>query len=610
MNDELEFERTKDYLKSKLADYLRQKGINLSKNFTCLNPSHPDHHPSMSFNPKTNQAHCFACNVTYDIFDVIGLDYHLNSFKEQYAKACEIFLNRLSNLTKPTKTYENINIIGTPAVFGAARLNGQNANLKSENQTFDSPVVKGVGQYVRKENNLNSSAFTPINDENSGVRSLSQGAAVFGVSQRNSYYESYNTRIISQPVQPVKKDEGPKNLREYLKFCAQNVNQTDYFRKRGISDEVVQEFGLGFDPDFQSGDETWQVVVIPYNDYSYMVRNIYSTGNDDRIKKRGQTQIFNLQALNQAERIFIVEGEFDALSLETLGYRAISLGGASNVGKLIAYLKEHPLEGRSFCLLPDNDEAGQGARATLEMELDLLEIPHVTVNISAPYKDVNEALCKDSSSLIYRLEHLDELLEKEFSAPIKENLGGNEILDANSLLSLNINSNVHSFCGKAIALRRTLSFILDTGVTNILFIGAQDEWKISCSLVNRELDNNNQAFSKALFSKLQDKEKLIADIELSLEALSIQYNAPFIPVISLFSFTQQEAKDILNNLNKLSLSINKPILILCPPSWMEDCESLCWQNLNVSVDERGDLLFDGISVNASPINFRLSIRDF
>ena len=316
------------------------------------------------------------------------------------------------------------------------------------------------------------------------------------------------------------------------------------------------------------------------------------------------------QALNQAERIFIVEGEFDALSLETLGYRAISLGGASNVGKLIAYLKEHPLEGRSFCLLPDNDEAGQGARATLEMELDLLEIPHVTVNISAPYKDVNEALCKDSSSLIYRLEHLDELLEKEFSAPIKENLGGNEILDANSLLSLNINSNVHSFCGKAIALRRTLSFILDTGVTNILFIGAQDEWKISCSLVNRELDNNNQAFSKALFSKLQDKEKLIADIELSLEALSIQYNAPFIPVISLFSFTQQEAKDILNNLNKLSLSINKPILILCPPSWMEDCESLCWQNLNVSVDERGDLLFDGLSVNASPINFRLSIRDF
>ena len=153
MNDELEFERTKDYLKSKLADYLRQKGINLSKNFTCLNPSHPDHHPSMSFNPKTNQVHCFACNVTYDIFDVIGLDYHLNSFKEQYAKACEIFLNRLSNLTKPTKTYENINIIGTPAVFGAARLNGQNANLKSENQTFDSPVVKGVGQYVRKENN-------------------------------------------------------------------------------------------------------------------------------------------------------------------------------------------------------------------------------------------------------------------------------------------------------------------------------------------------------------------------------------------------------------------------------------------------------------------------
>ncbi|HAN44240.1 MAG TPA: hypothetical protein DCP97_02505 [Ruminococcaceae bacterium] len=80
-----------DKAKERTEDYLRAKGINTDKNFRCLNPQHDDTHPSMRYNREGRYAHCFACGATYDIFDIIGLDYNLSSFAQKYAKACEIF---------------------------------------------------------------------------------------------------------------------------------------------------------------------------------------------------------------------------------------------------------------------------------------------------------------------------------------------------------------------------------------------------------------------------------------------------------------------------------------------------------------------------------------
>ena len=67
-------EEAKDYAKGQLQAYLNAKGINTSTNFSCLNPSHDDKHPSMSFDSKRNRCHCFSCGVDYDIFDVVSLE--------------------------------------------------------------------------------------------------------------------------------------------------------------------------------------------------------------------------------------------------------------------------------------------------------------------------------------------------------------------------------------------------------------------------------------------------------------------------------------------------------------------------------------------------------
>lgn len=78
-------------LKPYLEDYLRQKGVNILKAFCCLNPAHDDKHPSMRCNRKNHTVHCFSCGVTYDIFDLIGIDYGLTYFPEQYRKVYEMF---------------------------------------------------------------------------------------------------------------------------------------------------------------------------------------------------------------------------------------------------------------------------------------------------------------------------------------------------------------------------------------------------------------------------------------------------------------------------------------------------------------------------------------
>ena len=63
-------EESKQAAKAGLGTWLTACGINISKNFSCLNPEHEDHNPSMSFDQRRNRCHCFSCGADYDIFDV------------------------------------------------------------------------------------------------------------------------------------------------------------------------------------------------------------------------------------------------------------------------------------------------------------------------------------------------------------------------------------------------------------------------------------------------------------------------------------------------------------------------------------------------------------
>ena len=89
-------EQAKDHIKRRLEDYLTAKGINTKKPFICLNPTHHEEHPSMSYDNNQQRVHCFSCQVSYDIFDLIGMDYRLTG-ADLFNKAYEMYNISIDN---------------------------------------------------------------------------------------------------------------------------------------------------------------------------------------------------------------------------------------------------------------------------------------------------------------------------------------------------------------------------------------------------------------------------------------------------------------------------------------------------------------------------------
>lgn len=128
----------KNFLKGKMKELLEMLNIPTNQKFCCLNPDHDDAHPSMSFNSKDNTVHCFACGATYDIFDVIGIEYHLDSFKERMNKAIELFgtgekMNSTNEVFNSTtlKAKENENVENVHLDFSGF-YRDSNLNLNAE----------------------------------------------------------------------------------------------------------------------------------------------------------------------------------------------------------------------------------------------------------------------------------------------------------------------------------------------------------------------------------------------------------------------------------------------------------------------------------------------
>lgn len=83
-------DQAREEARGRIEEYLNQRGINPRKPFLCLNPQHADTHPSMSFDRKHNRVKCFSCGASYDVFDLIAMDYNLDS-KAAFDKAYELF---------------------------------------------------------------------------------------------------------------------------------------------------------------------------------------------------------------------------------------------------------------------------------------------------------------------------------------------------------------------------------------------------------------------------------------------------------------------------------------------------------------------------------------
>ena len=196
------------------------------------------------------------------------------------------------------------------------------------------------------------------------------------------------------PSQNAVKTRSNKPHHAYLEQCAKDVQLTDYFAKRGIGKHTADLFRLGY-------DKKTGFAVIPTSDGAYVSRNVDpNCKQGDRYRKSsGEAHVFNHACISSDRPIFVVEGEFDALSMAEAGQEAIALGSATNKGKLFSLLEKqrpkHPL-----ILALDQDDAGIKASAEILIELEAKGIKAIDPKIYGEYKDANEFLMADRNGFI------------------------------------------------------------------------------------------------------------------------------------------------------------------------------------------------------------------
>lgn len=100
-------EQARETAKGMIEAYLQQRGINTRKAFSCLNPQHADSNPSMSFDRKNNRVHCFSCGASYDVFDLIGMDYGLTDSKAIFDKAYEFLGIQIDSTPRRSRPEED-----------------------------------------------------------------------------------------------------------------------------------------------------------------------------------------------------------------------------------------------------------------------------------------------------------------------------------------------------------------------------------------------------------------------------------------------------------------------------------------------------------------------
>jgi len=69
----INLEAAREAIKPYLQQYLQEHGYDTSKNFRCINPAHNDGDPSMTCKKYPNEAFCFGCGMSVDVFKAANI---------------------------------------------------------------------------------------------------------------------------------------------------------------------------------------------------------------------------------------------------------------------------------------------------------------------------------------------------------------------------------------------------------------------------------------------------------------------------------------------------------------------------------------------------------
>lgn len=187
-------------------------------------------------------------------------------------------------------------------------------------------------------------------------------------------------------------------LREVADFHAAIMGSAGqaYLNGRGISDQSIQRFRLGF-------DQATGRISIPHDKAgSYYTTRLISgdSGRPAHYNLTGvEMPIFNADALYQDAPCFIVESTLCAISIEQEGGKAVALCGTQGLGRLMKQIKLQRPSCPMLILAMDNDAPGQDAALKIREALEKEGLSVLQANVAGDCKDPNELLQRSPAAL-------------------------------------------------------------------------------------------------------------------------------------------------------------------------------------------------------------------
>ena len=205
----------------------------------------------------------------------------------------------------------------------------------------------------------------------------------------------------------------------YYRECQSHIKQTEYPQQRGLSEEVIDRFMIGYDANYNkaTGGAIWQALIIPTGKESYVARNTdQNADKKNRYRKNGKSLIYNRKALQAATKpVFITEGELDALSIITVGGEAVALGSTANTQSFLKLL-ESQKPANPLIIALDNDQDGQKTADKLAEGLERLNISFYRLNPYREHKDANAALMADRDALAASIQSAENIEQEAIEA--------------------------------------------------------------------------------------------------------------------------------------------------------------------------------------------------
>ncbi len=257
----------------------------------------------------------------------------------------------------------------------------------------------------------------------SNAEAIGQVFKIYGLDFSPKNFADKSEKTVEEVAENL---ELAKMIAEDIAKATKNLSQTNYFQRRGISEEVAIRYGCGFIKGWthpkKRGDKNVvpsDRVIIPTSSESYVARAVDENNKIPKMKA-GSSEIFNIDVLKTSKQnVVVVEGEFDALSIIEAGNDAIALGSTTNVDKFLNWLKENKVVPQKPLIIDfDDDDAGKSAEQKLTTGLGRLRLRYFCLSLKVvDCKDQNESLVKFRDEFIGRVKKIPQTIEE-----LKKNL--------------------------------------------------------------------------------------------------------------------------------------------------------------------------------------------